>query len=764
MVSVPRERKRCPAARAHYSWSCLIDGAHPNPPGSLVDWGADKAHARTSSPGAACGIASPARTMPPPTPAPEEPPVPGSRRVQQVVLVDTRGGPVPCMVVPGGVRPIAVPPNTLQQMVAIRERRVEAHRRSGAPPPLAAPAQAEAAGDDSDPAAIYLSYLDKLRGETSTRPIWALSRGLVDEHSGSYEMARTFVALAATCRRARDLCTPGLRAYMVYGMARALARGGAFLKGKRAGTLVASLIKHTTHSPPERLGLVPLLICDETVEVLLPLLRCTDWIDFDDYGILEVFTNYPSFLYKDKHDGRLQVRDVAALLLCARSLRLPDDFRSRFDDDNCWDFSAGCGSADGRFSHVEHLTLEHVRALLDIVKDAGRPSARIVYEFLRYLSQSMMRKDSPEFSKVLFMPVALALSGIGMLGKWRPKKHATAEKALNALMKLGDDCVATALDSFAEGAIEIQKRLDKRRAARGGGAGDFSAAEDTAARQAAADQAAADLIAELDAADDQGKKARKKKPAPVPAPAPAPAAAEASSSSSSSSEDDDDDDLLLLAKQQASRSAPRARARTKAAPSAAPRARESPAMTFARALRGWIVSRGGRIVGTDLAQFYKSPAASGLSVPKGGALKLLRTVAAPAGLRISQDGPRIVISSVGAVATPPPPPTRRLPRQQQPRLQRPRRAAYRRRMRRLERTNQRGRGRWRSGGSGAARRRATPRTPKSAGVTSAGRSTGSQAPASARCATRRPSRRRRSTRWRTWTTPPTASSSGRRAQ
>ena len=411
---MPRERKRCPAARAHYSWSCLIDGAHPNPPGSLVDWGADKAHARTSSPGAACGIASPrprlARTM-------------------------------------------------------------------------AAPAQAEAAGDDSDLAAIHL-YLDKLRGETSTRPIWALSRGLVDEHSGSYEMARTFVALAATCRRARDLCTPGLRAYMVYGMARALARGGAFLKGKRAGTLVASLIKHTTHSPPERLGLVPLLICDETVEVLLPLLRCTDWIDFDDYGILEVFTNYPSFLYKDKHDGRLQVRDVAALLLCARSLRLPDEFMSKFDDDNCWDFSAGCGSADDdhqRFSHVENITLEHVRALLDIVKDAGRPSARIVYEFLRYLSQSMMRKDSPEFSKVMFMPVALALSGIGELGKWRPKKHATAEKALNALMKLGDDCVATALDSFAEGAIEIQKRLDKRRAARGGGAGARADANDVGA-------------------------------------------------------------------------------------------------------------------------------------------------------------------------------------------------------------------------------------------------------------------------------------------
>ena len=66
---------------------------------------------------------------------------------------------------------------------------------------MAAPAQAEAAGADSDPAAIYLSYLDKLRGETSTRPIWAFSRGLVgvvDEQSGNHEMVRTFVALAAT--------------------------------------------------------------------------------------------------------------------------------------------------------------------------------------------------------------------------------------------------------------------------------------------------------------------------------------------------------------------------------------------------------------------------------------------------------------------------------------------------------------------------------------------------------------------------------------
>ena len=253
---MPRERKRCPAALAALLLE-LFDrriGAHPDPPGSSVDWGARLTH-------------------------------------------DGGAGPSGSGAGPSG-------------MDGVLSRH----------------------GDH---------YLDTLRGDAATRPIWAFSRSLVGVVDEPCSMARTLVALAATCRRARDLCTPGLRKYLVYGMARALARGGAFLKGKRAGTLVASLTTHTVHSPPERLGLVPLLICDETVEVLLPLLRCTDWIDFDDYGILEVFTNYPSFLYKDKHDGRLQVRDVAALLLCARSLRLTDKFMSKFDDDNCWDFSAG---------------------------------------------------------------------------------------------------------------------------------------------------------------------------------------------------------------------------------------------------------------------------------------------------------------------------------------------------------------------------------------------------------------------------------------
>ena len=166
---------------------------------------------------------------------------------------------------------------------------------------------------------------------------------------------------------------------VVYVMARAIARGGAFLKGgTRAGVLVASLIKHTTHSPPGRLGVVPLLICDETVEVLLPLLSCADWIQIPtDVGIFEVFTAYPSPGFYDKHDGRLQVRDVAALLLCVRSLRLPENFMSTYDHESCWDFGAGFDSADGydyddhRWEHVQKLTLEHFRAMLDIAKDSA---------------------------------------------------------------------------------------------------------------------------------------------------------------------------------------------------------------------------------------------------------------------------------------------------------------------------------------------------------------------------------------------------------
>ena len=209
-------------------------------------------------------------------------------------------------------------------------------------------------------------------------------------------LLRNLIRLAvALCRLAADsdeastnLITDSLLALLtaappsrdvVYVMARALARGGAFLKGgTRAGVLVASLIKHTTHSPPGRLGVVPLLICDETVEVLLPLLSCADWIQIPtDVGIFEVFTAYPSPGFYDKHDGRLQVRDVAALLLCVRSLRLPENFMSTYDHESCWDFGAGFDSADGydyddhRWEHVQKLTLEHFRAMLDIAKDSA---------------------------------------------------------------------------------------------------------------------------------------------------------------------------------------------------------------------------------------------------------------------------------------------------------------------------------------------------------------------------------------------------------
>ena len=85
---------------------------------------------------------------------------------------------------------------------------------------MAAPAQAPAAVR-----AAILDYLDTLRGDAATRPIWAFSRSLVGVVDEPRSMARTFVALAATCRRARDLCTPGLRAYMAWGMAHALACG-----------------------------------------------------------------------------------------------------------------------------------------------------------------------------------------------------------------------------------------------------------------------------------------------------------------------------------------------------------------------------------------------------------------------------------------------------------------------------------------------------------------------------------------------------------
>ena len=86
------------------------------------------------------------------------PPVPGSRQVKQVVLVDTRGGPVPCMVVPGGVRPIQVPPNTLHQMVAIRERkRQEARARGEAPPVMPPPTILVPPGQAAPPGTVMMT-------------------------------------------------------------------------------------------------------------------------------------------------------------------------------------------------------------------------------------------------------------------------------------------------------------------------------------------------------------------------------------------------------------------------------------------------------------------------------------------------------------------------------------------------------------------------------------------------------------------------------
>ena len=97
--------------------------------------------------------------LPPPVQAPAPvPPVPGSRQVKQVVLVDTRGGPVPCMVVPGGVRPIQVPPNTLHQMVAIRERkRLEARARGEAPPVMPPPTILVPPGQAAPPGTVMMT-------------------------------------------------------------------------------------------------------------------------------------------------------------------------------------------------------------------------------------------------------------------------------------------------------------------------------------------------------------------------------------------------------------------------------------------------------------------------------------------------------------------------------------------------------------------------------------------------------------------------------
>lgn len=80
----------------------------------------------------------------------------------------------------------------------------------------------------------------------------------------------------------------------------------------------------------------------------------------------------------------------------------------------------------------------------------------------------------------------------------------------------------------------------------------------------------------------------------------------------------------------------RARARNKGEMAAA--AVDAPAL--ARALRGWVASKGGTVQAQELAAFYRSPAARGLAVPKGGALKLLRPHAESAGLRFTHEPAR----------------------------------------------------------------------------------------------------------------------------
>ena len=66
---------------------------------------------------------------------------------------------------------------------------------------MAAPAQAEAAPAQAEWTGCYPDmgdhYLDTLRGDAATRPIWAFSRSLVGVVDEPCTMARTLVALAA---------------------------------------------------------------------------------------------------------------------------------------------------------------------------------------------------------------------------------------------------------------------------------------------------------------------------------------------------------------------------------------------------------------------------------------------------------------------------------------------------------------------------------------------------------------------------------------
>ena len=294
----------------------------------------------------------------------------------------------------------------------------------------------------------------------------------------------------------------------------------------------------------------------------------------------------------------------------------PDDFMEKFDDDNCWDFSAGCGSADDddhqrlASPNTSRRTCPGITCILKDVR-VGPPRGWSTSS-LRYLSQSMMRKDSPEF-KLFASCRALALKEQGHLAKWG-KKH-RRPRSCSRRSWLGDDCVVVALDARGGGdrSPEAHREPARRAEAALAEAALVMVRLRTRPRARRRRTRRRQIPASLEAEEHRPgttKKSRKGKKVPVPAPAPAPAPASAgeASSSSSSEDDDDDDDLLLLAKQQASRSAPapRARARTKAALAAAPRAREANPAMASRARSAAGSFQGGRIVGTDLAQFYKS--------------------------------------------------------------------------------------------------------------------------------------------------------------
>lgn len=80
------------------------------------------------------GTLPPGHRIPPPGLGPD------AKEMKKIVLINTANGPQPCIVVPGGVKPIFVPPDQLQKMVEFdRRQRAAAAAAAGLPQPPPAP-------------------------------------------------------------------------------------------------------------------------------------------------------------------------------------------------------------------------------------------------------------------------------------------------------------------------------------------------------------------------------------------------------------------------------------------------------------------------------------------------------------------------------------------------------------------------------------------------------------------------------------------------